>query len=376
MEFSLFLTKRYHNWLNWKQELTKRSGIWQHEHDNEQYIIWFYDGPEIHITNIWLNTVPNDIIQNGYTQEQNDSDKLDWETSYQINSNNSIEKRQTNNKALLVANAGREGNETIYASHNFCDKTTWFQDSGRKEFETLSGSGTVFTATEQNWICMDRGRVLDEEGWKEDVSHGYQVIVVANDVTKSQCDPFTGTDGDYIVDYETGQITFNSESYSAENVKASYSYARSSIFSIAPTPYKKLDIEEVEAQFTKDVIINDSFVFGVFGYVQVFAPEYWEGNGGPLPTNYKIELKRQTYATLTQLIDEALGSYPIIPALGGSSRGLSNDMYGFPFRYGTIRSLYNSYGLETRVWLKNHNACGGERVTATFYCISSNEDPA
>jgi hypothetical protein len=116
--------------------------------------------------------------------------------------------------------------------------------------------------------------------------------------------------------------------------------------------------------------MKDTIIFGVFGYVQVFAPAYWQGNGGPLPTNYKVELKRQSYKSFMQLTDEALGSYPVIPAIGGSDRGFSHEMYGFPFRYGTVRSLFADYGLEIRVWLQNHIPHEGERVTATFYCVA------
>jgi hypothetical protein len=302
--------------------------------------------------------------------KDNGDNHLDFEENFK--NFKPLEKRQSGNKALLVANAAREGNETIYASHNFCDPTTWFGDSVRTT-EVLSGSGTVFSSSYVNWINMEYGKVLDEEGWKEDVSHAYQVVVVAADVTRSMREPYATSGGDYTVNYESGSITFVSGTYSANQVTASFSYANGSTFYIKPFPYKKLDIEEVEAQFTKDIIMNDTIVFGVFGYVQVFAPQYWEGLGGPLPTNYKIELKTQKYKTISQLVDEALGSYPVVPAIGGSQRGFTNEMYGFPFRYGTVRTLYDSYGLEVRVYNKNHIPHSGERVTATFYCVASDE---
>lgn len=299
------------------------------------------------------------------------SDQTDFETNYK--KYRSIEKRQPGNKAQLVAIAGREGNETIYASHNFCDPTSWFTDSVRTT-EVLSGSGTVFSSSYINWIDMEHGKVLDENGWKEDVEHGYHVVIVAAGVTRSIREPFATSGGDFTVDYKSGSITFVSGTYNASEVTASFSYENGSSFIIAPYPYKKLDIEEVEAQFTKDVVMKDTMIFGVYGYVQVFAPQYWEGMGGPLPTNYKVQLKTQEYKSMMQLTDEALGSYPIIPAIGGAERGFTQEMYGFPFRYGTVRTLYNTYGLEVRVWLKDHIPHQGERVTATFYCVASDEE--
>jgi len=343
----------------------------QYKEEVDSYSIWGYDGPEIHICKIWKTTVPVGT-EELYSQEQNDADKTEFENSHKISCNKAIEKKQTENKALLVAIAGREGSETIWASHNFCDRTSWFGDSIRTS-EVLSGSGTVFSSSYPYWIDMEHGKVLDEDGLKEDVDHGYQVVVVANGVTQSVREAFASTGGDYVVNYQSGSITFLNNSYNANEVTASFSYENGSTFYVRPTTGKALEIEEAEAQFTKDVVITDTIVFGIFGYVQVFAPQYWQGTGGPLPTNYKVELQRQSYKTIGQLVDEALGSYPVIPAIGGPDRGFSNDMYGFPFRYGTIRRIWDMYGLEVRCWLQHHNALEGERVTATFYCVSKDE---
>lgn len=346
----------FKSWIN--GEHAKLSFTWVDT--GNMYIVCAVDGIFTKIVSINKNTIETQIIQE------------DFENNYKTY--NVLEKRQPDNKALLVTHVGREGNETIYATHNFCDPTTWFGDSVRTS-EVLSGSGTVFSSSYNNWIDLRHGKVFDEEGYREDVADGYDVVVVANNVTMSMRQPFTNYGGDYIVNYYSGTIEFvNSQSYNQNEVTASFNYENGSNFYIRPYPFKKLDIEEVEAQFTRDVNMNDTMCFEIYGYVQIFAPQLWEGNGGPLPTNYKILLKSQKYHSIMQLIDEALGSYPIIPAIGGNNgRGLKSDMYGFPFRYGTVRTLYDSYGLEIRVYNENHIPHDGDRVTATFYCIASNE---
>lgn len=371
IHFGTSFTHINHRWTDWKVvHATKHLEAQWHD-DGTTYTIYGYDGNDVHYCQIFKGEVPSSALVE-YSQEQNDADKLEFETIYKSIWGKQVEKRQATNKALLVAVAAREGSETIYASHNFCDRTTWFGNSVRTT-EALSGSGTVFSGSHQYWICMNRGNVLDEDGWSDDVPHGYQVIVVANGVSMSQRNPLSDTGGDYVVNYESGTITFLTGTYDTGSVTASYSYENGSTFTITPYPYKKLDIEEVEAQFTEDVVMNDTIVFGLYGYVQCFAPQYWQGNGGPFPTNTKILLKTQKYRSLRQLVDEALGSYPVIPPIAGARRGFSSPMYGFPFRYSTARSLFDSMGMEVRVWLENDIPCTGERVTATFYCVVDDE---
>jgi hypothetical protein len=90
----------------------------------------------------------------------------------------------------------------------------------------------------------------------------------------------------------------------------------------------------------------------------------------PLPSGTLIELLTTRYLRLDQIIDEALGSYPVIPAMGGSSRGNQHARYGFPFRYGAVRVLTSAALMELRVRLEGDIPYEGERATATFYCSS------
>ena len=71
-------------------------------------------------------------------------------------------------------------------------------------------------------------------------------------------------------------------------------------------------------------------------------------------------------------MDEAAGSYPIIPPCGGLELGKSHSTLGFPFNYNTVRDLNSLQGVELRIKTRNGRQFGGERATATFYCTIHN----
>lgn len=269
-----------------------------------------------------------------------------------------------------VSTSPRLGSEIIFATHNLCDPTTWAHESVRVSGAVCvdSGDGLVFSCPDTNLIDLTTGKVLDEEDIASAVSHGYETKVYVNGQEVSQRGAFETSGGDFSVDYSAGQITFFS-SRSGDVVTADYSRAAGSGFILAPLAGKALDIEDAEAQFSVDVVINDSIVFEVYGNVEIFAPHL---TPSPLPAGTKIPLTGKKYKTLDQLIDEAKGSFPVIPAMGGA-RGATVDRYGFPFRYGTVRRLLSSQGLQLKVSLENDQPCGGERATATFYCTSKDE---
>jgi len=271
-------------------------------------------------------------------------------------------------KAIRVAQVGRLGTEVIFATHDFADPTTWFGDSERVTDEVLvdSGDGYTFTSEHINWIDMTHGKVFDEDVHAEEVEHNYSVIIKVDNVIVNQRLPFANSGGDYTVNYENGSITFVN-SQSGKTVEASYSYENGSTWYMRPLPGKKLSIESAEAQFSVDTIINDTIQFGAFGLVNVFAPQLVDN---PIPSGTLIPIATTRYKVLDQIIDEAIGSFPVIPPLGGAIRGNLQARYGFPFRYGSVRVLNSLAGMELRVFLEGKTPFDGERATATFYCSS------
>jgi hypothetical protein len=303
-----------------------------------------------------------------FDQTTNDANRAEFET---ITINKRLGLKQQADKALLVTEVGREGKETIWSTHNYCDRTTWFGDSVRvTEVLADSGDSLTFSGSHPYWIDMVHGKVFDEDSLRTDVDHGYDVSVVVADVTQSMRAPFAASGGDYTVNYASGTITFASPVYTP--VTGSYSYENGSTWYLRPYEGKAIDLEQAEAQFSVDCDMNDTIHFTVYGLVDVFAPQYLIENGGPYPSGTKIPLEETVYKTIYTLIDEALGSYPVIPALGSNTNPRMNPaaVYGFPFTYNAVRRLSSLYGLELRVYLENHEVYSGNRATATFYCVT------
>ena len=281
---------------------------------------------------------------------------------------------EQSDKALRVAHVGRIGSEVIYATHNFSDKTTWYSESLRVTDEALtdSGDGLLWNSTNTDWIDMVHGKIMDEEAIRleNEPTHEYLVVVKVDSVEKTQRTPYVSSGGDYSVDFATGTITFFS-SQAGKTVEASYSHENGSTWIMRPSTGMKLTIEDAEAQFSADVVVNDTIKFAAWGVADVFAPQLVPS---PLPSGTLIELPPNTrYMRLDQIIDEARGAYPEIPALGGATRGNLKARFGFPFRYGAVKTLSSAALMELRVTLEGNLVFGGERTTATFYCSSETE---
>jgi hypothetical protein len=266
----------------------------------------------------------------------------------------------TNNGAYESVHIPRVGNELILVSHNFCDPTTWYTESERStEALTDSGNGLTWASNNTFWIDMTHGKLFDEDALVLDAVHGYAVTVIVDGVTQVARVPFVDAGGDYVVDYADGTITF-AASQAGKAVSASYSFANGSEWVARPSAGFMVDVEKAEVQFSKNAVINDDAIFEVWGY-----------NPADLPN--KMMYRRTSYKKMVNYIDEALGSYPVVPAIGGVKRGTQQEIYGFPFRYETVKRLKSSQGLEIRVRLKNDMSFGGEHCTASLYCTVSAE---
>lgn len=262
-------------------------------------------------------------------------------------------------------------------SPNWCDKTTWYQESTRVTGETLTDSGdhTVYNSANDFWIDLTHGKVTQEHFLTGD----YSVKVYVDDVEQAENPPGT-TSGNYSVNYDTGDVTFNSALTGSEVVTADYSYAGGSKWTVEPTQGKKLALRAVEVQFSTDIELTDTAVFEIRGNVEVFAPQLWDGYDppGPYPAGTKIPLKANRYPRMHNYIDESQQAYPNIPALGGSGwRGMQNPMQIFRWPYthdfGQYVELVSSMGMQLIVYLENDTPFNGERAVATIYARAVSE---
>lgn len=293
-------------------------------------------------------------------KDAHNSQRTDFENNFKAKGNKPVIPLNAEGNPTVVSEP-RTGNELVLVTHNFCDPTTWYSKSVRVTGQALTddGTGLTWSAPHDNFIDMTHGKLFDEDALAADVAHGYSIKVYVNAVEKTARAPFATTGGDYTVDYKLGKITFAS-SQAGQTVTADYSYENGSEWLLIPDAGKRIDIEAAEVQFSTDVIINDSIEF-----------DAWVYDINNLPN--KMLYERTTYKRMANYIDEARGAYPQIPAIGGTSRGTQNNIYGFPFRYEMIKAIKASEGTELRVRLKSEQVFGGEHATASFYCNVRNE---
>ena len=272
----------------------------------------------------------------------------------------------------------RTGNEVIYATHNFCDRTTWYGESVRAENEAASEvSGTEWDLANSNVICIEK--ILDFTGVLQDSGtpeHLYAVVVEVDSVEMTQRDPFRTTFNgeDYYVDYDNGKIIFAS-SQTGKDVRVWYSYATGSTFYMKPEPGKLLHIEKAKAQWSANYSMDDELVFQVVGNGEVFAPQLWNGFSppGPYPAGTQIPLVTTRYLTEAQLLLEAEEWLPELPITGTGPRARTEKWYGVKFAYRTKRTLSSAAGMMLTVKLAHDLAFAGEHASATFGCVSEDE---
>jgi hypothetical protein len=85
------MTHRRYSWAAWKAVNAAKGGG-RHQYDGDDgitYLIWIYDGPEILMCSIYQGVVPDEVINAGYSQAQNDADKADFEANFKPTANSS-----------------------------------------------------------------------------------------------------------------------------------------------------------------------------------------------------------------------------------------------------------------------------------------------
>ena len=248
----------------------------------------------------------------------------------------------------------REGSSVNKVSHNWCDKCTWYTQSVRVIEEELTDSGdhTTFGSEHTHWIDLNHGRLYAEDRIKAD----YLPVISINGTPATERPPFRETGGDFVIDYETGDVTFT-ESQEGNTVTATYNYSNGSRFLVAPLEGKRLVVEKSKVQASTDLAMTDSIHF-----------QPWAYNPADMPN--KVPVAEATiYKTWRDFVEEAEAAFPVVPALGGGDPARSvAEHISFPYHYLTGKSLYYSMGLEIRVWLENDTPFTGTFGTVTFRC--------
>lgn len=294
---------------------------------------------------------------------------------YQVNTN-ALVAPKTKDGRIKTANGKGDETRTNFYSFNWCDKTTWYQAATyvSNEAATDSGDHTTYILAHQSVIDNYHGKITLEDTLKDSSNRSYRVVVKVNGTTKTERDPHLGSGGDYSINYAAGTVAFYLALDAADVVAVNYFYATTSLFKFAPTSGKLLSLSMAECQFSVDIDMTDSIILEVHGYVDVFAPQYLQSNGGPYPSLTKIPIMNFTYKSIQDLMNDSFRAYPVVKAIGGSGwRGIAQDMAVFDWDYVASTSMRASQGIEMRVKLAHDTPFGGTFATVTFYCTSSTE---
>jgi hypothetical protein len=228
-------------------------------------------------------------------------------------------------------------------SHDFCDKTTWHQESTEHTSITLSDQGSnVFKHTDHtHWIDLTHGNFYQEDALadqKEPVIYD-NAVEVTSGIT---------------IDYAAGTVTFDSAPTGP--VTADFWKAGSSRYTVGPESGKRLLLEHAELQFSEDLDMDAPIYFQI-----------WVYNPADLPN--KVIYRQVVYKNIKDVINSANLGQGYIPAISG----LTQNVIVFPFNYLSMIKLDSSLGAEMRVSVGNDSEFAGEWGTATFYFISEDE---
>ena len=380
----------YLNWSDFKSIVTKKSMLIQYCEDTTHYTAFAIDGP-IGYRSIVVKPNPTSFdpenpyvpLAQGYSddpvwstqissydQTVNDAALIDFVTSHKTAANQPLEPHESDGRKRTVVGKpiGLEG--VNFYSQNWCDKCTWAKQATRVVEEVASDSGdhTQYNLTHTFVIDTFHGRITQEDVLTSPANFSYRVVVTVNDVVKTEKDPHTLV-GDFVVNYESGNVVFNSALGVNDVVKVTYHYAGSSEFTIAPLPGTTLIISFAEVQFSTDMVMTDSVRYAVYGPIDIWAPQYLQSNGGPYPSGTKVPLKSFVYKRIQDFLNDAMRAYPTYPAMGGNGwRSMQQPVVVFDWDYIRGKAMSAAYGLEIRCKLDHDTAFGGTYATVTFYC--------
>jgi hypothetical protein len=177
----------------------------------------------------------------------------------------------------LIATTPAEGLKLNAISPNWCDRTTWYEQSVRivnEEMITTDLDRKVWETSHKNITDTYHGKLTGEDNLSDADGYSYRVLVTADGYEKTEQNPHYGSGGDFTVNYKDGYITFF-ESIPVEiSPLITYHYENGSRWTIKPTAGEVLKLKRAEAQFSEDVVLTDTLVYDLYGSVNSFAPQY------------------------------------------------------------------------------------------------------
>src|SRR3989304_5248033 len=107
------IPQRSGDWTWFKPLIAAKTLKTQYEEDSVIYLVYGYDIPEVCTCTIWKGTLPESVIEGGYSQAQNDADKVDFETNFKPYANRSIDDIPSRIIANAVKTSGGSANLAV-----------------------------------------------------------------------------------------------------------------------------------------------------------------------------------------------------------------------------------------------------------------------
>jgi len=236
-------------------------------------------------------------------------------------------------RAIKMAPTKLEGSSTQLFSHDFCDKTTWYGESLKKDQVLTSQDNLIFKGSETFWIYLVHGNVPHEDR----IATDYATVI--------RVDGAILTTG-YSIDYAKGEVTFDQAQTGV--VTAVYNHAVGSSWSIKPKDGRILKIIGTTVKFTSDVELLGQSID-----MQLFI------GGNPMG-----EIIR--YKNVKDLMKCSTASPSKIQGFGD----VLGEVNFLPFDYLTSKDLKSSLLMEIKIWLSQDKECNGEFGVVVADCLS------
>jgi len=244
----------------------------------------------------------------------------------------------------------REDSRITKISHDFSNKTTWWQNANKILGETLVNEAayTLYNFAHPNIIdaqmISDRQDIYTKQLLDSTVMQKIGVRPYFHKIYKNEILQAPST---YTINHLLGKITFNIPNLPTDVIKADYYYAGSGSYIVTPPAGKKWRIYRTEVQFSKNIVLKPiSF--------KIMAGEYI--------------LDERTYFTIQDYLNHSNLGF-VIPASGG----LANDVIVIPWDYETTITLKSSLGMKIQTEIENNEAMAAEIATCTFYMFEESE---
>lgn len=150
------------NWSEFINTIINKFLLIQYYDDGISYSIFAFDGPLAHTCKIWKAAVPAGVILSGYSQIQNDIDKIDFENNYKQAANNSVTDIDKIRRRLVSVNFRKEliSSSTYYLLIDLDNDSGYYKHADGYNLKIAGIHGVIIKDTSTDQWVVTAGVVL------------------------------------------------------------------------------------------------------------------------------------------------------------------------------------------------------------------------